>query len=133
MDNKQLTRRWFDEVWNKQNRAVIDELLQPDAPLHGLSGSPTHVTGPGGFKQFHTAFLQAFPDVHVTLTHVFAEDDFTTMRFTFTATHTGPGFGPPTGRTVNASGLGIARWKDGKIAEAWNEFDRHWLMQQIAP
>ncbi len=133
MNNKQLTRHWFDEVWNHKNCTTIDDLLFPDANLHGLSGTPTPIAGPGGFKQFHTAFLQAFPDIHVTLTHCFAEEDVTSFRFTFTATHTGPGFGPPTNRKVHATGLGLARWKDGKIAEAWNEFDRHGLFQQIAP
>jgi len=130
--NKQLSQRWFEEVWNKQNRTAIDELLDPKVIAHGLSGTDAPVVGPEGFKAFHDSFLQAFPDIHTTVTHCFAEDDHTTIQFTFTAAHTGPGFGPPTGRRVKVSGICIVRWRDGKIVEGWNEFDRHGLMQQIA-
>jgi len=130
--NKQLTRRWFDEVWNKRNRAAIDELLDADAIVHGLSGTVEPVRGREGFKQFHEAFLAAFPDIRVTPTHCFTEEDFATVRFTFEATHSGPGFGEPTNRHIKCSGIAIVRWRDGKMIEGWNEFDRHGLMQQIA-
>jgi hypothetical protein len=27
---KEIAQRWFDEVWNRKNPAVIDELMAPD-------------------------------------------------------------------------------------------------------
>jgi hypothetical protein len=31
-----ILQRWFDEVWNRGREASIDELLAPDAKVHGL-------------------------------------------------------------------------------------------------
>lgn len=36
-DNAALMRRWFDEIWNKGNARVIEELLAPDGIGHGLN------------------------------------------------------------------------------------------------
>jgi predicted ester cyclase len=38
---------------------------------------------------------------------------------------------PPTNRPVQLHGMVIARTKDGKIAEVWNNFDFLSLYQQI--
>ena len=36
-ENKQLIRRWFDEVWNNGRADVIDELFDENGIAHGLS------------------------------------------------------------------------------------------------
>ena len=52
--------RWFDEVWNRGNADTIDELLAPDATLHGLA--PGDLTGPGAFRAFHASFTATFSE-----------------------------------------------------------------------
>jgi len=67
-DNETLIRRWFDEVWNEGRVDTIDELFSEDGIAHGLSddtGNP--LRGPSGFKEFHTKFREAFPDIVVTV------------------------------------------------------------------
>src|SRR4051794_6220775 len=122
--NKSQSRRWFEEVWNQGRAQVIDELLAPDCVAHGLGeeGQPLH--GPEHFRRFYEQFRSAFPDVRVYVQDVMAEGDKTAVRFSTQATHTGHGLGvPPTGRPVTVTGMCIMRWADGRIAEAWNEFD----------
>ena len=33
-ENRQLAKRWFEEMWNQRNAVVIDEMLHPDACGH---------------------------------------------------------------------------------------------------
>ena len=34
--NKELSRRWFEEVWNKRRSETIDEMFAADRIAHGL-------------------------------------------------------------------------------------------------
>jgi len=130
--NKQLARRWFQEVWNNRNYNAVNELAHPTAKAWGFTETPGRVTTIAEFKPFWQKFLDAFPDIHITVDDVIAEGDKTCMRITANATHTGPGLGiPPTGRPVKISALILVEWRDGKIHQAWNEFDAYGMMQQL--
>lgn len=132
-DNKALTRRWFEEVWNKARESAIDEMIGPECRVHGLEETGAALTGPQAFRQFYRQFLSGFPDVKVTVDQVIAEGDMTAARFTGRATHGGDGLGvKATGAAVTVSGMCMIRWKDGRIAEAWNEFDAAGLMRQVS-
>jgi steroid delta-isomerase-like uncharacterized protein len=132
---KDLSRRWFEEVWNKKNAAAIDQLAAPDVVCHGLAGPGGQpLRGSAGFRAFYEPFRTAFPDVRVTVEDVIVEGDKSAIRFTATGTHTG--YGPsaglaPTGRRIQATGLCLVRWQDGRIAEVWNEFDAAGMMAQL--
>ena len=131
-DNKALTRRWFEEVWNKRRDQAIDELLGPDGVAHGLAENGEDLPGPAAFRRFYRQFRSGFPDMRVTVDQVIAEGDMTACRFTAYGTHSADGVGiKATGRPVRVSGMCMIRWKDGRIAEAWNEFDAAGLMRQI--
>ena len=48
------------------------------------------------------------------------------------ATHTGEGIGiTPTDKPVEFTGMTMVRVKDGKIVEAWNNFDFMAMFQQL--
>src|SRR6266511_2009895 len=42
--NKQLALRWKDQIWNKRNMGIIDELYAPDYVGH-IVGAPGPVRG----------------------------------------------------------------------------------------
>lgn len=124
-ENKALIYRWFEEVWNQGNGKVIDELLAEDGVIHGLTdadGNP--VRGIQAFHEFHNQFRGAFPDVHVTLEDVLAEGDKVVARCSVRGMHTGNDLGfEATNAPVQFEGVTIVQIKDGKIVEAWNQFD----------
>jgi len=130
-DIKTLARRWFEEVWNQARDATIDELIAPDCVAHGLEDSGKDMPGPQ-FRRFYRQFVSGFPDVKISVDQVIAEGDTTAVRITARATHAGDGLGiKATGRKVIVSGICMMRWRDGKIVEAWNEFDESGLLRQI--
>ncbi len=97
--NKTLFKKFVDEVFNKKNVAVIDELMDPNMVEHTLGTLEE-------LKALITAFLGAFPDLHVTVEDLIAEDDKIVGRVTLTGTHQGELMGIPA--TGNESGGGVA-------------------------
>jgi len=128
-ENKALVRRWFKEVWNDGNAKTIDELLTDRSVIHGLGED---LRGSSGFKVFHTAYRDAFPDVKIQIERMVAEDDLVAVHWSATATHSGGGLGfTATGRPVKFSGMALARFEGNKLVEGWNNFDQLGLLQQI--
>jgi steroid delta-isomerase-like uncharacterized protein len=130
--NKAAVRRWFDEVWNQNNEATIDELFPAGSVAHGLGDLEADVHGPGEFRQFMANIRDSIPDVHIHVDDILAEGDRTAVRVTLEGTHTGHGLGvPPTGRTVRIQGNIILRMNDGQILEGWNSYDQLGFLRQI--
>ena len=128
-----LTRLWFAEVWNKGREEVIEQMTAPDARARGLAQGERELVGPAAFKEFYRPMKSALPDIDISIDDVITQGDQTCCRLTACGTHAGDGLGvPPTGRKVSFTALVWIRWKDGKIAEAWNEFDSSHLLAQIA-
>ncbi len=59
-DNKATTRRFFEEVFNRGNLTVVDEVKSSNYVFHD-PGLPEPIRGPEGFKQYIMLFRNAFP------------------------------------------------------------------------
>jgi predicted ester cyclase len=99
MDNP--SRRIFEEVWNRKNPAIIDELMAPDYVHHDVL-SP-EAFGLDGYKQFADRYLSAFPNLQMTIHDEVVAGDRIVTRWTATGTHDGdlPGL-PRTGKNTLA-------------------------------
>jgi steroid delta-isomerase-like uncharacterized protein len=128
-----VLHRWFEEVWNQGNEASIDELMADDAIVHGIVGPDgKEIQGAAAFKPFFHQFRTAFPDIRITIEDALVDGDKVAVRCVVTASHTGPGvMAALTGKTAHFTGMCIARVKDGKIAEGWNNFDFLSMYQQL--
>ena len=132
-ENKALLRRWFEEVWNKGRAEAIDEMLAADGLVHGLSAETgVPINGPAGFKPFHETFRGAFPEIEVTVEDVIAEGDKVAARCSVRGKHTGDHLGVAASNApIEFTGIAIVRVADGKIVEAWNNFDFLAMNRQI--
>jgi predicted ester cyclase len=130
---KTIIHEWFEEVWNQGDALAIDRLLGADTIVHGIVGkNGAVVRGPEGFKAFHSDFLNAFPDITVEVIDTVVEGDKMAARCLVSGTHSGNGLGfEPTGKKVEFTGMCIACVQNGKIVEAWNNFDFLTLYQQL--
>jgi steroid delta-isomerase-like uncharacterized protein len=129
--NKALVRRSIEDVWNKGNYAVVDELLTSDFVVH-TPNPADEVHGPDGVKQYFAGLREAFPDLHFTIEDQVADGDRVVTRWTARGTHSGPFNGlPPTGRQAVVTGIDIDRVANGKIVECWTSQDTLGLLQQL--
>jgi steroid delta-isomerase-like uncharacterized protein len=119
-----LLYKWFNEVWNNSDESAIDKLMTQDATAHGISGDQP-VKGAAGFKSFFNDFQRQFRDIRIDVDDVISEDGIETARTTVHAVHTG------TNKPVEFSGICMVKVEDGKIAEAWNNYDFLNMYQQI--
>ena len=130
--NKTVARRFLEEVWNKGNLAVLDEIIVKDHVNSGPGSIPGLPTGPEGSKQFVTVYRNAFPDVHFTIDDQIAEGDKVMTRWSAEGTHKGELAGlPATGKSSTVTGISVNRLVNGKIAESWGIFDEFGMMQQL--
>lgn len=125
-----LSRRIFEEVWNHRNPAVIDELMAPDYVHHDVL-SPD-ATGRDGYKHFANQYLAAFPDLRMTIHDEIIAGNTIVTRWTATGTHNGdlPGL-LRTGKPISVTGITIARLRNGRFVESWNDRDALGMMRQL--
>jgi predicted ester cyclase len=112
--NTTLLYQWFQQVWNEGREEVINDLFDENAVAKGLNGDRK---GPAAFKEFYHSFRDEFSDVQVSIEKVLAEDNMESALCSVDATHTA------TNKKVHFEGITMVRLEDGKIVEAWNQFD----------
>jgi steroid delta-isomerase-like uncharacterized protein len=129
--NKNVVRRLFEEVWNKGNLQVTDELFAPNYVHHDAS-TPDVGRGPESEKKRATLYRTAFPDIRLTVEDIIAEGETVMARWSCRGTHKGDLNGiAPTGKQFTISGVSIARFAGSKMAEGWVNWDALVLMQQL--
>ena len=117
-ENKDLIRRYAEEVYNKQSLDNYSDFISDDLPKEAFD----HL------RQFFTAFS----DIRVTILDLIAEGDKVMARLSIEATNSGTFAGqPPTGKKVDFLSFRIYRIVDNKIAESWAMQDRLGLMEQL--
>jgi steroid delta-isomerase-like uncharacterized protein len=129
--NKEIMRRFYEEVWQKGNLDFADEVFADNYVRHDFRpGNP--LEGPAGQKEIASDFRAACPDLTMTLDLILGEDDFVIVRWTARGTNKGEwGNLAPTGKVFTISGANIYRFAQGKVVELWNHRDDLGMMQQL--
>lgn len=132
-EHEALMNRWFEEVWNKGREEAIDEMFAEDGIAHGLpteNGEP--IRGPKDFKPFYRQFREAFPNIKVNVEEIICEGDRVVARCSVKGALEGESLGiSPRSQPIDFTGMVIARIENGKIVEAWNEFDFMKMYSQL--
>ena len=127
---KAIIRRYYEELWNRWDLAVANELVAPNVQFRGSLGIA--VQGLDGFLGYVERVRQAFPDFQNAIQELIAEGDTVVARLTYSGTHRGELFGvPATGKRVTYEGVAIVHLRDGKILEGWVLGDTFALRQQV--
>jgi len=129
-ENKAKVRRLVEQLVNKGDLAVVDEIFASTFVNH----SPATGTTPDrqGIKQYITTVRSAFPDYHNVIEDLIAEGDRVAVRVICRGTHRAEFMGiAPTGKTVEFSAVSIFRFAGGKVVERWNNTDNLSLLQQL--
>jgi steroid delta-isomerase-like uncharacterized protein len=130
-NNKAIVRRLIEEVWNKGNLSLVEELFTPNYEHHD-SSTPDFGRGPESEKKRVTLYRTAFPDLRLTIEDIIAEGETVMARWSCRGTHKGDLSGiAPTGRPFTISGITVGRVANGKIAESYVNWDALGLMQQL--
>lgn len=117
--NKELVRDYYARVLNGRELDAVDEYFAEERIVEGVKA--------GCFR-----YLEAFPDLHVSLDELISEGDRVFLRSTMTGTHDGEYKGiPATGRHVAAEAAEVFRIADGKFVGYWCMTNVAGLMRQL--
>ncbi|UPG90002.1 ester cyclase [Luteibacter aegosomaticola] len=117
-------------AFSEKNPDLVDAVLTPtwdDIPL-----APGQAAGPQGIKDIIRGFVQAFPDVNITIHDMVQEPGKVGVRAEITGTHQGEIFGiPATGKAVSFRLHEFHVLKDQKLTTTWHMEDWFALFMQL--
>ena len=129
--NKTAVRRLFDELWNKGNLQVADEIIAPTYQHHDAS-TPDMGKGPESEKKRVNLYRTAFHDFRLNIEDLYAEGETVVARWSCRGVHKGELNGiAPTNKQFAITGVTICRFDHGKIVEGFVNWDALGLMRQL--
>ena len=128
--NKVIMQRMIEEIWNKGNMMVADELFTAD---HYSPSAPDLPKGPESVKMLATMFRSAMPDYHMTIDMMLADEHKVVARFVQSGTHLGAALMgmQPSGKRAEWTEIGILEIENGKITRSWYEVDMLSMINQL--
>lgn len=129
--NKKFISNTLDEIYNKGNFNLADRTHAATCVIHDplLPGLPV---GPDAAKQYARTMRETFPDLHLEIENIIAENEFVAVRFRATGTQKGTFLGiAPTGKFGSVSGLDFFRIENDRIAEAWVHWDVITMLRDV--
>lgn len=129
--NKQLVRRFVEEVKNQRKLDTLGEYFAADYREH----NPTVASfGPGitGYQNFLGHLFTGFPDDRLEIEVMTAEGDLVSYRGIEKGTHRGEFLGiPATGKSATWCEIQFFRIAGGKVVEHWVDVDVYGWFQQL--
>lgn len=121
--NKAIVRAFVKAV-NARHWQRFDELLAPDFARHSSTSGQPQIRSRDQLRDLLIGEARTFPDARETIHFLIAEGDKVAVHSGFRGTQHGPmGPFPGSGRTLSANFISIYRVAEGRIAEAWVEWD----------
>jgi predicted ester cyclase len=129
-DNEAVARRYFEQVLNEADFAVLDEILSPELAYH--SGTRPAMSAGDVAEMVLAPILAGFPDVEYTIEQAFSGDDVVTLIWSAQGTNTGQFQGyAPTGKQATWTGINVFRFECGRVVEVWAEADGLGRLRQL--
>jgi predicted ester cyclase len=110
---REFIRNHFEEFVNKKNVQIGNVNFASDFVDHGADVPPGMPPGPAGAIAYVAGALKRFPDLHVQIEDMIAEDDKVVVRNHWTATDS------QNGQKLEFRGIVIWRIANRKIVERW--------------
>jgi steroid delta-isomerase-like uncharacterized protein len=130
-ENKRLVRRALEEVYEKGDLALADELFAADFVDHEPA-HPELPVGPEAVKLTVERLRSAFGELRFEILDEIAEGDRVVQRAIMRGRHARRLAGAePTGREFAARHVYFWRIADGRIAEHWGVRDDLGMLQQL--
>jgi steroid delta-isomerase-like uncharacterized protein len=127
---EEIVRRVVEEIYNKGNLEVVDEVYSPNFRLHTPMGT---FEGQDGIRQYVRMFREALPDMHLEVDNQLHGDNQIALEWSSTGTHNGPLMGiEPTGKHVENQGSNFVQLDDdGKIVEEHLYWDHLGMLRKL--
>ncbi len=123
MTHTEILRAWYSEVWEQGNVDAIAKFFTPDTMAEGLI--PEMQVGTDDFRDLVMAFRHVLGEIKIEIVKSVEDGDWAS---TFIHVRTSRA---DNGAPLEVSGQVMARFKNGKMVEAYNQFDFIALFEQL--
>jgi predicted ester cyclase len=110
---REFVRNHFEEFVNRKNLNIGNMNFAPEFVDHGADVPPGTPAGPAGAIQYVGGAYKKFPDIHVEILDLIAEDDRVVVRNHWTGTEAA------SGKKLEFSGIVIWRIAHRQLVERW--------------
>jgi hypothetical protein len=128
--NKAIARRWFEEMWNKPDLEVADEIIDPEYDPEWVQ---IPAKGPDQVKHEIRYFRSVFPDLVYEIVDMVAQDDKVWVRYRASGTQNGSAWGfEPTKRKAHFEGATIFTIsEDARVIDRWSAFSLYNILVDL--
>ena len=125
------TARELLEAWDAHDGARAAALCAPDFEGTDVAQTAVH-RGPEGMAGHIEHYLEAFPDLTVSIDDVVASGERVALLWTLRGSHRGRLMGiPPTGKAVTVQGVALLRLQCGAVQHLFFMWDVARLLREI--
>jgi predicted ester cyclase len=131
MDPKQTVRAFVAAI-NAQDWGRLDAVVAEGFVRHSIAAGDPPVRSRKNLAEFLRREFEIFPDAQEKILDLFAEGEKVAVRHSFRGTQRAAiGLYLPSGKTMDSEYIAIYRVQDGKIVEAWVEWDNLAGLRQL--
>lgn len=130
-ESEQLVNAYV-EAWNEQDYSAIPELVSESVVVQNPTAPGGTVHGRDELEAFMRGVVAGFPDFHVSITDLLADNSRVMYEAELTMTHKGEFEGiPPTGHEVEIQEMANCYVSNGRIQEYRVYFDQQEVFEQL--
>jgi predicted ester cyclase len=133
--SRTLVEHWFNDVLTNHDLESLNTIALSEILIH-QTAMPCEASyyGIRGIKHWLGEQWSSFPNLAIMDYFTLAQGDIVVARWTARGTSDGNFLIlPPTGKTVEYTGVSMYRIEEGKIAEIWETRNTLGIMQQLNP
>jgi len=127
VSHRSVVERWFEEVWNQNNPAAIDDVLAEPCEILGLAENP--IRNRDEMKAFHAAMNASLDQINITIDEMIECGDQVAVIFCVSGNHRA------TGSPVSMNCASIA-WVENEMlkrAKNVNDFLTMFVQAGVVP
>ena len=130
-NHKETVQKFYDAIWNNDDKSIIPELLSEEFSFRGSLGLTQR--GHKGFALYMDFIRGALGNYRCEIVDMITEGDKLYARMLYSGVHKGELFGyAPTHGKLKWDGVAVFTFENGKIAELWVLGDVHSVIKQLA-
>ena len=134
MDNVTTLKEFMQKVWNEKDFDSISQFVAPEYRVYQDNADPWEgkTLNHSEFKARLNYSFNSFPDINFEIKTAISDGDSVAIVWGMTGTNTGKiGDYPPTNKKIQADGITIYRFKEGKVCGHTQVYDRTTIMKQL--
>lgn len=128
MNHSEIVKRYFDEIWNKRNFTVAEEIISNSLVTRFPK---SHGKGGKGLINVVNSRYKVFPDLKMKILDMVSEGSKVWINYEFNGTHKGTFWGiMPTNKKIKFEGI-LLEISEGKVTSGGSVRDELALLEQI--